>query len=238
MNAMQPQPDCPDEAARLLPWFVNGTLPAADRPFVEAHLARCETCRGDAAALAQMRTLLRSPGQVEHAPHAGLRKLMQRIDTAVALPQAADVPTAAATEAAHAAQPPAGRAPRHRTVAWLAGAVVLQSLALLFVAVGAWRGSGPADAAPYRTLTAPPPPPAPPALRVVFAPSTTVAEVQEMLRAHGLAAQSGPSEAGLFTLVLRAPRAPDVEQAAALARLRADPRVHFAESVRPGDVRP
>ncbi len=233
MTAMHTPPACPDEAARLLPWFVNGTLPAADAQLVQAHLAHCDTCRSDAAALARMRTLLRSPGQVEHAPHPGLRKLMQRIDAAESLPQGADL------SAASAGPPPAGRPARSRTTGWLVGAVALQSLALVFVAAGTLRSPGAADEAAYRTLTTAQAPAAQPALRVVFAPSTTLAELQTLLRDHGLAAQSGPSEAGLFTLSLRRPPSdPAAEQAAVLARLRADPRVHFVETLGAGGTRP
>ncbi len=233
MNAMPSPPACPDEAARLLPWFVNGTLSAPDSQFVQSHLEHCDTCRSDAAALTRMRGLLRSPGQVEHAPHNGLRKLMQRIDAAESLPQAAERSTASAGPT------PAGRPARNRTAGWLAGAVVLQSLALVFVAAGILREPGTTDGAAYRTLTTVQAPAAQPVLRVLFAPSTTLAELQALLRDHGLAAQSGPSEAGLFTLSLRTPASdPAAGQAAALARLRTDPRVHFAETLGAGSARP
>lgn len=234
MNAAQPQAACPDEAARLLPWFVNGTLPAADAQFVEAHLLACETCRSDAAVLTRMRTLLRSPGQVEHAPHGGLRKLLQRIDAAEGLPPtpglpAADGPAQALAPAAHPAQP----VRKGHVARWLSAAVVLQSLALVFLGALAFRDSSGGGEAAYRTLTTAPAETPPAALRVVFAPNTTLAEVQDLLRVNGLTVQAGPSEAGLFTLALRAAREPAAEQAAALARLRADPRVRFAEPTGP-----
>lgn len=238
MNPHPPPVACPDEAARLLPWFVNGTLPAADARFVEDHLTGCEACRADAAALAQVRALLRSPGQVEHAPHGGLRKLLQRIDAAEALPlpPPADRPEDPARPVAARPSPAAAtRAGANRAVPWLAAAVVLQSLALLLVAVGAWRDTDPLEGAGYRTLTTAALPAGRPAVRVVFAPATTLAEVQQLLRSTGLVALAGPSEAGLFTLALREPAA---GTDATLARLRADPRVHFAEALPPSDARP
>lgn len=232
MNAAQPQPACPDEAARLLPWFVNGTLPLVDTQFVEAHLAACETCRSDAAALTRMRTLLRSPGQVEHAPHGGLRKLMQRIDAAEGLPQGPELPLADALVASSmpaARQVKQAQLAKGRVARWLSAAVVLQSLALLFLGALAFRDSSGGGESAYRTLSTAPAEPPHPALRVLFAPTTTLAEVQDLLRVNGLTIQAGPSDAGLFTLALRTPREPAAEQAAALARLRADPRVRFAE---------
>jgi predicted ATPase len=59
----------------------------------------------------------------------------------------------------------------------------------------------------------------------------TLAEVQEVLRANQLVAVAGPSAGGVFTLALQAPQANDEARAAAIARLRADARVRFAEAV-------
>lgn len=232
MNAAQPQAACPDEAARLLPWFVNGTLTPVDTQFVETHLAACESCRSDAAALTRMRTLLRSPGQVEHAPHGGLRKLMRRIDAAEGLPQAPELPHADAwadpstpgTRPVKQAQLAKGRVAR-----WLSAAVVLQSMALVFLGALALRDSSGGGEAAYRTLSTAQAETPHAALRVVFAPNMTLAEVQDLLRVNGLTIQAGPSEAGLFTLALLSQREPAAEQAATLTRLRADPRVRFAE---------
>ena len=54
------------------------------------------------------------------------------------------------------------------------------------------------------------------------------ADVKDILAASGLVVASGPSEAGVYTLVPREPGLADIP-AATLARLRADPRVRFAE---------
>ena len=68
---------------------------------------------------------------------------------------------------------------------------------------------------------------------VVFAPTTTLAELQEMLQANELVAVAGPSDAGIFTLALRASVTGHETRDAILARLRADPRVRFAEPLGP-----
>lgn len=221
MNPAQRDPDCDDEAARLLPWFVNGSLAPADAQYVEQHLQACAVCRGDAAELTQLRAAMRSPGQVEHAPHGGLHKLMQRIDGVVATP----APRAAA---------------RHHgssLLRWMTGAVVLQSVVLAVLGTMALRGHERDDAA-FRTFTAAPAPPAAAALRVVFLPSLTLAELQLLLRSHGLAVVAGPSEAGLYTLALRDARATPDAHAAVLNSLRADARVRFAEPLGPGQAAP
>ena len=44
-------------AQELLPWYVNGTLAAAEAAPVEAHLAQCPRCQADASALAAMRAV-------------------------------------------------------------------------------------------------------------------------------------------------------------------------------------
>lgn len=229
MSAALDRTDCIDEAARLLPWYLNGTLADADARHVAAHLEQCAVCRADAAGQGRVRALLRIPDPVVHSPHAGLGKLMQRIDE---------------TESAHAVPrdapaPQAWRAGRG-TVRWLAAAVVLQSVALAIVGGAVlFGGPGADDGAKFRTLTAPSSAPPGAALRVAVAPTTTLAELQDLMHAHGLIVLAGPSEAGLFTLAFDSARSTEAdagERSAVLARLRADPRVRFAEPLGPGEV--
>jgi len=65
---------CNEEAARLLPWYVNGRLSAADTERVASHLQRCAICRNDAAQEASVHALLKTEGPIEYAPQAASRK--------------------------------------------------------------------------------------------------------------------------------------------------------------------
>lgn len=227
---------CKHELAGLLPWHANGTLAGAEAQRFAAHLAQCPLCQQELSEQEQLRGLLRAPVAIEYAPQAGLRKLMQRIDGAPAARPPAAKRWLAGLAGWTGWNGLGGGSGRPRgPVAWLSAAVVLQAVALsallFFVAVGR-PGLAPSDgAAPYLTLSTPSSGEA--RLRVLFAPGVTLSELQAMLHAQRLQALSGPSDAGLFTLALRGSAANQTaaaaELAAVLARLRADPRVRFAE---------
>jgi hypothetical protein len=63
-------------------------------------------------------------------------------------------------------------------------------------------------------------------IRAVLAPTLTLGQVQTLLTQSQLQIVGGPSEAGVYSL---APRTAAADTGAALARLRADPGVRFAE---------
>jgi anti-sigma factor RsiW len=211
--------ECTDEAARLLPWFVNGTLSDADAARVATHLEQCRTCRADAAEQGRVRALMRVPAQVEYAPQAGFRKLLTRVNEL----EREDLASASSAVVSR----PVRRWPGG-PVRWLSAAVVVQALALGAIAGARFLGPYSDDGTQgFRTLTSVIADRA--QLRVVFVPATTLAELQELLRANQLVAVAGPSDAGIFTLALRASVTSREAQNAVLARLRADPRVRFAE---------
>ena len=206
------------EVWSLLPWLASGRASPEQRERAEAHLRGCPGCRAELARELQLMRVMAQP--VAPAPDAerGLQRLLRRRDQP--------------GEPATGSERPHGRAGVRvglGTVAWLG------LLELLLVGALAWWWSGglagPSAEAPYRTLTAPELGAATgPRWRVVFQDQRAIADLQALLRAHGLAIVAGPSEAGVFTLVAEVPPGSAQAADAVAARLRASPLVRFAET--------
>ena len=64
-------------------------------------------------------------------------------------------------------------------------------------------------------------------IHAVFAPTVTLEELGAIVRGNGLTIVAGPSKTGVFSLAITAET--DSPATGALGRLRADPRVRFAE---------
>jgi anti-sigma factor RsiW len=212
---------CESEAARLLPWLVAGRLQPADARRVDEHLATCPVCRADFDEQRQLRELIRAEETIEHAPQPGLQKLMTRIEELDR-----ELPSVA-PPGASAAVPPAG-VPR-----WLVAAVIVQALGLGLLGGIVWRNAETAiPSAPYQTLASPAPSTdRAPRLRVVFAPDMTLADLASVLGPMHGTIVAGPSDAGAFTVAFPDDRAHAAALDAHVTRLRADPRVRFAEAV-------
>jgi hypothetical protein len=67
-----------------------------------------------------------------------------------------------------------------------------------------------------------------PVVKAIFDDQVRLIDVKDILASSGLVVAAGPSEAGVYTLVPRDVRLADIPPAT-LERLRADPRVRFAE---------
>jgi hypothetical protein len=212
-------PDEHDEVLALLPWRVNGTLGESVTARIDEHLRVCAECRRELEAERRLYGSIRAEtSSVDHAPQASFEKLWSRIEEVerdVPRDPAVPHPTAATTgRVAHPASPRIPLGPRR----WLLAASLLVAF-----------GAGYFAASPeYRTATsATPPAQSLPAVRAVFDPSTTVEELTRILRETRLTIVAGPSDSGVCTLALDPGSAGSLESA--LARLRADPRVRFAE---------
>jgi len=190
-------------AQELLPWFVNGTLDAAEASSVGRHIAGCERCRKDAAEQAQLResaSAMQAAGDVER----DWAVLRSRIE----------------------ADP---RAPRQREGAapgawrrWLPFTVALQCaviLALVLVLV-----AGPAREERYRALGAQPPGSEANAV-AVFRGDATSEQMRDALHAVGARIVGGPTITDAYLLRLNDPT-PQV-----LSRLRAQPGVLRVEAL-------
>jgi anti-sigma factor RsiW len=87
--------------SELIPWYVNGTLEAAERQAVEAHAAVCPRCQEELAAAAQLARAIQEAESAAPSPHpAQLSRLLARIDAHEAAPvgnaDASDIPGRAA----------------------------------------------------------------------------------------------------------------------------------------------
>ncbi len=212
---------CDAEAARLLPWFVNGTLASADNERVSQHLQHCAVCRADLAHERALRTRLKDDGPIGYAPQAGLAQTLSRIDELNREVPVERVPQRVTREF---------RWRRLTATQWLSAAVVVQAIGIGVLGVSALgRSAQERSAARYETLSSATPLAAGPQLRAVFAPAMNVDSLRQLLGAQRLYIVAGPTDAGVFTLGALDPSADAGRVQALLAGLRRNPQVLFAE---------
>lgn len=209
-------------ASELMVWKVNGRIENADARWLDAHLERCADCRAELALEQRVREAIAREPTVEFAPQASFNRLWERIEAGERASAPVAVTTAATDEIDDV---PASR--RSRGSRWLRVAVAAQAAIILLLCAVLWeRPLAPA----FRTVTDASPRPlvAGDVIKAIFADQVRLADVKEILQGAGLVVVSGPSEAGVYTLAPRDAAAPPVTPDMA-ARLRADPRVRFAE---------
>ncbi len=188
-------------AQELLPWFVNGTLAAAESAPVAAHVAQCVRCQADAAALAAVRAVpidVATGDSVER----GWAALRRRLETRP-------------TETRHGTGQP-----------WWKPSVQLALAAqavVMLVLVGALIATT-TRTEPYRALGSAPAATEANAL-AVFRADATEQQMREALRAGGARIVGGPTISDAYLL-----RMVDL-QPETLARLRAQPGVLRIESL-------
>lgn len=195
-------------AQELMPWYVNGTLDAAEAAQVARHLAQCSICHADAAAQSRLRS-----APVEAAAGGNVDRAW------AALRGRLDVPMRAPRPGATAA---------HRW--WQRGlqlAVAIQAAVMLVMAAALFSLLSPDE--PYRALGTAPVVEA--NALAVFRADATQAQMRAALRAAGARIVDGPTIADAYVL-----RLPDAAPAT-LARLRAQPGVLSVASLQGEPVR-
>ncbi len=213
---------CDEESARLLPWYVAGRLAASDVERVSSHLEHCAICRADVAHERAVRELMKAGTPVEFAPQSGLAKTLLRID---------ELGRDASNAVAPVREPSAASRRRLGALQWLTAAVILQTVALGWLgATMRQHAASSASDAHYATLSAEPLPIAPgPHIRVLFAPTLTLAEVKSLLATNALTIVRGPSDIGAYTLAPLDQHLTGALLAPRITTLRGDPRVLFVE---------
>lgn len=209
-----------ERAYALLPWYVNGTLEEAESQLVSAHLSSCRICEEELADCAELQAAVRRTRQESWEPGPEhLASLMAQLGAGTAGRVPAQSPWSRLRDWL-TAPPGWGRwvlIPQTALAAGLAGLIVWQSL-----------GAAPAD---YRTLTSPPTAAAPLAghvLDVAFRDDLREIELRALLRTLEAELVAGPSELGVYTVVVPA----SISRAGALERLRGHPGVRLAEPAR------
>jgi hypothetical protein len=215
-------PDTHAEAWALLPWLANGRLSAADREWVEAHVAKCAECRAEIAAQRMVASRINrdsaSPETVANQEQRSFNKLWARIEASESISMGANATPSATLRAARTS----------RTVRWLAAAVIVQSLGLALFGIDALRK--PAD---FHTVAEVPTPRSDaPAVRVAFAPDAAIGTINTLLAHQGLSIVSGPGTAGNFTAELSVDAVASGASADSVAAaMSKDPNVTFAQPV-------
>jgi hypothetical protein len=154
---------------------------------------------------------------------------MQRIDTVEDLDddELEAAPAASVTPIAAARREPA------RWSRWLPIAAAVQGVAIAGLLAALWTQSQSHDdltTGRYGTLTTPTATVTRgPVIRVVFTGDVALEDVNRALRAIDAQIIAGPSEAGVYTLGLAADAADKSDVERAIAQLRADHHVMFAE---------
>jgi hypothetical protein len=210
------------ECWNLLPWIANESAAAKDTARVEEHLRGCRECQEELEFQRQLREAIRSEEAIVLAPQTSLNKLMQRIDS---------VDVDDEREAAPVAAAPVITRRKHGRMRWLPIAAAIQGIAIAGLLSALWLQSrDDLTAGRYSVLTTPTAAVAGgPVIRVVFGDKVALDDMNRVLRSIDAQIIAGPSEAGVYTLGLAAGAADESGVDKAIAQLRADSRIMFAE---------
>jgi hypothetical protein len=211
------------ECWNLLPWIANESAATKDLARVENHLRDCRECQEELNFQRQLREAIRAEEAIVLAPQTSLQKLMQRIDSVADMDDEHEV-APAATEPVVARREPA-------RLRWLPIAAAVQGIAIAGLLAALWSQSRDELAAGrYSVLTTPTAAVAGgPVIRVVFGGNVALDDMNRVLRSIDAQIIAGPSEAGVYTLGLASRAADKSGIEKAIAQLRADGRVMFAE---------
>ncbi|HEU4652940.1 MAG TPA: zf-HC2 domain-containing protein [Steroidobacteraceae bacterium] len=207
------------ESWDLLPWLANQRLTEAQTQQVEKHLQQCEACRTELEEQRRLRDAIRAEEAVVLAPQTSFNKLMQRIDSEADTEFDSEVPTRTAVVAR-----------TQRMPKWLAIAASIQVMAVAALLGSLWWQQREVQVAPrFATLTAPNSTAKGPVLRVVFDDQTKLADISTLLKSIDARVVAGPTDAGVFTLMLNSKASSADALKSAVVQLRQDTHVVFCE---------
>jgi hypothetical protein len=203
-----------DAAIELLPWLINGSLDGEERDAVADHATSCVICRRELDELEVLQQSVETLASRGVSPEPDMRRINARIDAQLQRESRGNALIAAWR--------------RFSSSRWrLAFAV---QTAVLVIVVGVVLM--PAEPEPqFTTMTSAEELPAGHYLRVVFDPTLDDVAIAGIVETNGLSVFTGPTDRGVITLRFGDALAAD-ERDSALASMRGDARVLFAEPVR------
>jgi len=205
-----------EEVWHRIPWYVNGRADEAERHHIEAHVRHCEECQAEVTIQRQVLNAIATDTRIDCMPGMSFQRLWDRIRTDEI--------------GAHHEQPVPQRTANRSLTRWLVAAVVVEAIGLsALTATFVYSRNNAQSAAPaaYQTLSSSSASPSSGTIRAVFAPSLAISDLQRLLEKSRLQIVAGPTEAGVYTLAIAGPE----DRSRALAELRADPAVRFAEPI-------
>jgi len=214
------------QAWDLIPWIVNGTASEAECQCVQEHVQSCADCREELEFQRRLQRAVAREAGPEVEAHSAWTRMRERLDG-----DSGSLPTAAERFA-----PRRLRRVERTWLPWVMAAMLVQGVGLGVLGTALWphvpsagaNAVAPADA--YHTLSASLPAISPATVRVVLAPTMTLAELRGALASARLQVVSGPSDAYVWSL---APAGEPTRAAtdAAVRALRATAGVRFAEPI-------
>lgn len=219
-----------DEFLMLLPWYVNGTLREADRMRIEEHVRGCIVCRRELMAERRTLELFRQESHLDRSAQAAFERMHARIAGTGRRPRRrlADL---GARLAEWFGTPARIALPALAVMA----AVVMINIAPDRALVNGESGMGGTGLGTggYRTLSdANVTPPRLGDVDVIFAEGTDIDTINRLLASIDAEIVAGPSGAGVYRVRL-GNDAGDADRTAAIARLRGQGNVVFAEAAQP-----
>lgn len=227
MPLKNPFPISHEEAATLLPWYVNGTLAPGERARVQAHLDRCAACRDELGAQRALASQFAEARVPEPSSRLALARLRERLE-----PRAAAAP-----------EPPAplGKTRAAAISAWRKSRIGRRNLIPVAIAAGLMLALLPPSRQPlappaapdFRTLADRPVGAAVPQgdLRLVFERGLDPARVDALLKAVGGQPIETPGGGEVFTIRLTGAGGGGPDRSAAIAYLRGREGVLFVEPI-------
>ena len=207
----------------MIPWLVNGRVADDQRRALDEHVRQCAECRAELAEQERVRAAMcADSSRVEYAAGASLQKLWTRIAS-----EQSEIPARRDIDKVN-------RNSRSRVMQWLVAAVVVEAIGITILAglsLQHKNDSAGANLQPaYRTVTTTEIVPASAALRIVFVPDFTIAQMNGLLHEEHLEIVNGPSPAGVYTLATT-DSGTQTNLPHTLARLHANASVRFVEPI-------